>query len=55
MRVFDGENIIRIENKVLHDLRFNGDALTGFEAGFARLTWGIVDIEANVVAQVMRE
>lgn len=40
---------------VLSDLRFDSNALTGLEEGLASLAGSIVNIEANVVAQVMRE
>lgn len=39
----------------MRDLRFDSNALAGLEESLAGLARGIVNIEANVVAQVVRE
>lgn len=36
-------------------LRFDGNALSCLQGGFAGLTGGVVDVEADVVAQVVGE
>lgn len=44
-----------MREEIQSDLRFDSYALTGFDEGLTSLTGGIVDIKANVMAQVMRK